>query len=121
MRRTRTESRAETLDLKRLNLDALVTDGAKHCQSLIVETLGSLAVKTGSCSEVVNTGVEKTSLGVKQIESNELAPGVAAASWTSRSGEEKLATIGGAPDVLCVVIVVLNRDEFGWFAWHNGV
>jgi hypothetical protein len=40
--------------------------------------------------------------------------GTAADGRNERHGEEELATIGGASDVFCMVVVVVDGDENPW-------
>jgi hypothetical protein len=50
-----------------MHLDAVVADLAKLGQTLLVETLGRVSVERGSRPKIVDTRVEKTSVGVEEV------------------------------------------------------
>ncbi len=110
-----TECRAIPLNLKRLNLDAIMLDRTKFREPLLEHFACSLLIKLGSCAHIIDASFEKYSALVENIHCNKLPSGTSINSWDEGRRHEKLATIRETTNVTCVIVIMVNCNEC-WLA-----
>jgi hypothetical protein len=87
------ERRAEPLNFKRLNLDAIILNRTKLCEPLLERTASMLLIQLRSRAQIIDSRFEKAPLLVKEEERNELpacAPTNGRDEWCR---EKELATV----------------------------
>jgi hypothetical protein len=107
------ERGTEPLNLERLHLDATILNWPKLRESLLEGAASTVLVQLCACTYVINSSFEKAASLVEKIQGDKLPTRLAAYGWDERSGEEELAAVWQTANVLGVIIVVLDGDDFG--------
>ena len=89
---------------------------------LITNTPTLLVVQGSARPEAINLRLQQAAGFVEQIERHEFGTRIVGAI-TGNEGrrQEELATVGRAPNMFCMIVVVIDRYEFGRSIGHLGL